>query len=213
MTPMRTFLLTLVLLFLNVFVYAGDDAESIVATLQKKYDDAKDLSISFVQDVQFAVTKNTQSFGGKLLMRKGNKYRIEMEQQTIVTDGTSVWTFNKMNNQVFIDTYKSNPQSFSPDKMLTNLPDNYTATLLGKEKQQEHDLTIIKLVPKNSKPNIKWMKVWVDTDNWIMKKVQVFDVSENLWTYDVSDIRMNSNIPDTQFRFDVPAGVDVIDLR
>jgi len=210
---MRKLLLIVLFLIPIVSIYADDDAESIVSSLQKKYGDAKDLSISFVQNVQFAVTKNTQTFGGKLVMKKGNKYRIEMEQQTIVTDGTTVWTFNKANNQVFIDTYKNDSQSFSPDKILTNLPDNYTATILGKEKQGDHELTILKLIPKKSRMNIQWMKVWVDADTWAMKKIQVFDASENLWTYDVNDVQMDTGIADAQFHFDVPAGVDVIDLR
>lgn len=210
---MRKLLLMVLLLIPIVSVYADDDAESIVSALQKKYDDVKDISISFVQNVQFAVTQNTQTFSGTLVMKKGNKYRIEMEQQTIVTDGTTVWTFNKANNQVFVDKYKNDPQSFSPDKILTNLSDNYTAEILGKEKHGDHDLTILKLLPKKSRMNIKWMKVWVDTDSWTMKKIQVFDASENLWTYDVNDVRMDTGVADTQFHFDAPAGVDVIDLR
>ena len=210
---MKKLLLMFLLLVPIVSMYADDDAESIVSSLQKKYDNVKDISISFVQNVQFAVTQNTQTFSGTLVMKKGNKYRIEMEQQTIVTDGTTVWTFNKANNQVFIDKYKNDSQSFSPDKILTNLPDNYTAEILGKEKHGDHDLTILKLLPKKTRMNIKWMKVWVDTDSWTMKKIQVFDASENLWTYDVNDVRMDTGVADTQFHFDAPAGVDVIDLR
>src|ERR1700741_252727 len=131
--------------------FAGDDADAVISKLQKKYDTVNDASIAFTQSVQFAVTKNEQSFSGTLLMKKGNKYRIEMEEQTIVTDGVCVWSFNKINNQVFSNKYQEDPKSFSPDKVLTNLPEKYSSTWLGKEKLGGQDLTIVKLVPKQTK--------------------------------------------------------------
>ena len=92
-------------LFLH-YAHAGEDVKDIISKVQKKYDSIRDVSVVFVQDVQFGVTKAEQSFSGKLLMKKGNKYRIEMEQQTIVTDGKSVWSLNKVNNQLLIDNFK-----------------------------------------------------------------------------------------------------------
>ena len=168
---------------------ADDDASVILSKLEKKYDSIRDASVEFTQNVRFGVTQTEQTFSGKLFMKKGNKYRIELEQQTIVTDGKSVWTYSKLNNQVLIDTYKDDPKSFSPDKVLTNVPDNYNATLLGKEKIQKYETVILKLVPKLEKSNIKWMKIWVDQDEWLMRKIQIQDISDNLTTYSVDSIR------------------------
>ena len=192
---------------------ADDDASVILSKLEKKYDSIRDASVEFTQNVRFGVTQTEQTFSGKLFMKKGNKYRIELEQQTIVTDGKSVWTYSKLNNQVLIDTYKDDPKSFSPDKVLTNVPDNYNATLLGKEKIQKYETVILKLVPKLEKSNIKWMKIWVDQDEWLMRKIQIQDISDNLTTYSVDSIRLNAALSDSQFQFQAPPNVEVIDLR
>ena len=193
--------------------FGGEDAETIISRLQKKYDSLRDMAVTFTQHVQFAVTKAEQSFSGKLLMKKGNKYRIEMEQRTIVTDGKSVWSYNTTTNQVLIDRYKDDPKSFSPDKVLLNIPGNYTSTLLGRDRLDNREVSVVKLVPKVAKSQVKWMKVWVDTDDWVMKKVQVLDASENLTTYLVTDSQVNPGLAENQFQFQPPAGVDVIDLR
>jgi len=192
----------------------GDDAGEIVSKIQKKYGSLHDLSVNFTENVRFGVTKTEQNFKGKLLMKRGNHYRIDMEQQTIVTDGKSVWSYNKVNNQLFIDTYKDDPRSFSPDKVLVNIAGNYSATVLGKENLGGVETTIVKLAPKESKASLKWMKVWVDPDEMIMKQVQVLDLSENLMTYRIEKVEINKGIPDEEFSYEAPPpDASIIDLR
>jgi len=210
----KIFIFILLSFFVNViFVFAGDDAETIIKKLQKKYDSIKDASVTYVQHVQFGVTKSEQSFTGTLTMKKGNKYRIEMEQQTIVTDGKSVWSLSKANNQVLIDKFREDPKSFSIDKIFMNLPANYNAALIGKEKFGKNEVSILKLTPKKDKVNFKWMKVWIDTDDYIMKKIQILENSDNLITYTLNEIKINQNVSDSIFQYVVPNGIEVIDLR
>ena len=192
---------------------SGDDPESILKNLQKKYDKIRDASILFTQDVRFGVTNTEQTFKGKLTMKKGNKYRIELEDQTIVTDGSSVWSYSAVTNQLLIDKYREDPKSFSPDKILVNVPRQYAAAIVGDEKLGKTSTTILKLVPKDQSANLKWLKVWVDTDEWLMKRVQVLDISDNLTTYDVESLTMNKDIDDALFHFDTPHGAEVIDSR
>ena len=196
-----------------IFAFAGDKTETVIKKLQKRYDSIRDASVTYIQQVQFGVTKSEQSFSGTLTMKQGNRYRIEMEQQTIVTDGKSVWSYSKMNNQVLIDRYKDDPKSFSPDKVLVNLPSNYNAAMLGNEKMGDKEVSVLKLTPKKDKLNFKWMKIWVDPEEWLMKKIQVLDISDNLMTYLLNEIKINQGIPDTVFQYVAPSGVDVIDLR
>ena len=210
----KIILMLIVGLIINTLsAISGDDAGTIIKKLQKKYDGIRDASVTFSQHVQFGVTKSEQTFSGKFSMKKGNKYRIEMDQQTIITDGKSVWSFNKINNQVLIDKFKEDPKSFSPDKVLVNVPGNYNSVLLGKEKSGEQEVSILKLTPKNEKLNLKWMKIWVDNDDWLMKKIQILDISDNLMTYTLNEIKINSDIADSAFQFVVPDSINVIDLR
>ena len=191
----------------------ADDAASIIAKLQKKYDAIHDASVDFTETVKFGVTQSEQDFSGRFMMKRGNKYRIELEQETIVTDGTTVWSYSKINKQVLIDKYKKDPKSFSPENVLVNVPENYYATLLDNGQGEGGKTYDIKLVPKDGKSNIKWIKVWVDQDELLMRKIQSLDVSDNLTTYTIKGIRLNLSLDDASFQFQAPNNVEVIDLR
>lgn len=204
--------LTLLVLLDSQRVQA-QDVENVLSRLQSKYQSTRDLYASFTQVVRFGVTGNTQTFGGKLWMRKGNRYRIEMEQQTIVTDGKSVWTFSELNKQVLIDKFQDDPNAFTPDKVLVNVPKNYFANIIGNEKIDDGETLILKLIPKEKNSLTKSMKVWVNTSEWLMAKVEVLDVSDNQTTYLIKDIKINEGIADRLFHFDIPPDVEVVDLR
>lgn len=201
------------LLIARAAAYGGESAADILEKVQGKYESIRDASLTFTRHVVFGVTQTRQDFAGTLAMKKGNRYRIELEDQTIVTDGKSVWTYSKINNQVFVDAYKEDSVSFSPDRVLVNAPENYTAAILGKEEVGKKEASILKLVPKSDKSNLKWMKVWVDRDEWLMRKIQLLDIADNLTTYEVGSLKLNAGLPDSTFRFTPPPGVEVIDVR
>ena len=205
-----------ILLLFCTFVqcaYGGEDAKSILSKVEKKYNSIRDVTVTFSQHVRFGVTQAEQTFSGTLLMKKGNKYHIEVEDQIIITDGKSVWSYAKNNKQVIIDRYKDDPGSFSPDKILVDVPEHYSPSILGSEKINGQETSILKLIPLDTKSNIQWMKVWVDHDDWLMRKIQVFDISENLTTYSIERMTLNEGVKESQFTFEAPAGVEVIDLR
>ena len=191
----------------------GDEPSAIIERLQKKYDGVKDASVTFSEEVTFGATQSRASFAGTLLLRKGGKYRVETGQETIVTDGASIWSYNKSTHQLFIDKYHDDPLAVSPDKVLVNVSGRYSAATVGTEGEGKAALTVLKLIPKERKSRIRWMKVWVDTDEWLLRKVQLFDLGENLTTYAVNAARLNAGVPDSAFTFPTPAGADVIDLR
>jgi outer membrane lipoprotein-sorting protein len=112
-----------------------------------------------------------------------------------------------------VDVYKEDPKSFAPDKVLTNVPQQYNATVLAKEKVGGLETTVMKLIPKNQSASLQWMKVWVDTDEWLMKKVQVLDLSDNLTTYVIDSLKLNGGLADKEFQYTAPKDVEVIDLR
>ncbi|MBF8295596.1 MAG: cell envelope biosis protein LolA [Bacteroidetes bacterium] len=187
--------------------------KEITDRMQKKYESIQDASARFTQHVRFGFSKIEQSFAGTLKMKKPNRYRVETEYQTLVTDGTTVWSFSPVNKQVLIDRYKETPDSFTPEQFLLNLPSNYYATLLQPESGSEKSVITLKLVPKDDQSFIKSMKVWVDEGSWVVKKVEMLDVNDTEKTYTVQEIKINTNLRDTTFVFTPPLGTEVVDLR
>lgn len=187
--------------------------KEITDHLQKKYESIQDVTARFTQHVKFGFSKIEQSFSGTLRMKKPNRYRVETEYQTLVTDGTTVWSFSPVNKQVLIDKYKETADSFTPEQFLLNLPANYYATLVQAEAGTEKSLVTLKLVPKDDQSFIKSMKVWVDEGSWFVKKVEMLDVNDTEKIYSVLEIKINTNLKDNTFAFTAPPGTEVVDLR
>jgi outer membrane lipoprotein carrier protein len=206
-----------ILLLLSSTLAFGQQREytvkEITDKLQKKYDSLQDATAHFTQHVKFGFSKIEQNFSGTLRMKRPNKYRVETEYQTLVTDGTTVWSYSPVNKQVLIDHFKETSDSFAPEQLLLNLPANFYATLVNQEKKGEATWIALKLVPKDDQSFIKSMKVWVEEGSWVVRKVEMLDVNDTEKSYTVQEIKINTGLNNGTFTFTAPAGTEVVDLR
>ncbi len=204
--------LMLAAILLPVLAIAGITAKEIIEKVQGRYDDLGDAVIVFTQTVRFKVSKAEQLTRGTLYFKKGNKYRIESDNRTVVTDGKTSWSFNGQTNQVVVDHYKQEAHSLSPEQLLVKYPQNYYSTLIGEEKVGTDNCHVLKLTPKEDNSFTTALKIWVST-KWLIRKVEVTDINGALTTYVIERIEIDKGIADSRFEFKIPPAADVIDLR
>ena len=196
-------------------------ATEVLEKVEEMYATVNDASAEFTQTVSFKYAKVEQSFSGTVSMKKKNKYRVESQQQTLVTDGATVWAYSPVNNQVLIDTYRESPNTFSPEKFLVGLPKNFRAALVDDNTLNEsslrpegHAATVLKLLPKSDVSKfVKSMKVWINDNDWSVRRVEYIDMNETRTVYSLKSITFNSGISDERFTFKVPEKVEIVDLR
>jgi len=189
------------------------ELSAVTGGMQKRYATMENAVARFTQEVRFGFSSIRQDFKGTLTMKKPNRFRIESEHQTLVTDGSTVWAYSPVNNQVVVDYYKENRNTISPDRFLVSIPDNYYATVLGTEQGQKTRLVTLKLVPKDDTSFIRSVKLTVEEGVWIVKRIAVDDINETTTTYTIEEITFNSAIDDKAFVFTPPPGTDIVDLR
>ena len=194
-------------------VVAGESAQELLDKVRQKYESVNDAQLKFSQRVVFGVSKIEQKTTGTLYLKKKNKYRMELGNQTIVTDGKTVWSFSVPNNQVLIDNFKLDERSMTPERLLTGSSGDFYVTLIGNEKLGKVNVAVLKLVPKDDESIIKSMKLWVDESTWFIKKVEVVDVNGKETEYLVDDLQVNVGLQDSRFVFTISEGVQVVDLR
>jgi len=205
----RTFTL---LVLISGFCFAQSGKE-IIESLRKKYASIDDAVVKFEQTVKYGVSKFEQSFSGTFYFKKKNKYRIETEQQIVVTDGVTSWLYSKVNNQVIIDKYREDKDISSPEKFLLSISDEYIPVILRTERNEGKKVYILKLTPRDENSSIESAKIWVVEGDLQITRVEITDISGTVTTYSVKSIKINSGVEDSIFKFSIPSGVKVVDLR
>lgn len=205
-------LLILAVFLTNSHIFAQDDitAQEVIQNVQNAYKDITDAKASFSQTIKFNKSK-AQSSSGTLYIKKENKYRIETGSQTIVTDGSTSWSYTPGKKQVVIDYYKETGNTFSPNKYLFQYPENFYSDLTGTEKLSGKDVYVLSLKPRES-GYVKSAKLWVGKDDWIIKKIYIV-TDESSSTYSIKNIQTNIGVANSKFTFSPPEGTEVIDMR
>jgi outer membrane lipoprotein carrier protein len=191
----------------------GETAQDVLEKVRKKYDSISDAQLKFSQKSTFELSKIEQNVKGTLLLKKTNKYRVETDDQTIVTNGETVWSYTVSTKQVLIDHFKMDQNAMSPEKVLSGAPTEFSSALLGREKLGKVEVVVLKLIPTNSQSLVKTMKLWVDIATWLIRKVEIADVNGKQTEYMVTEVRTNIGLQDSEFTYQPPEGTEVVDLR
>ncbi|MFQ5649432.1 MAG: outer membrane lipoprotein carrier protein LolA [bacterium] len=187
--------------------------KEIIKKVQKKYRQVKTLQADFRQDFRWELTGETHSVTGIIYLQEGNKYHIETDVQKIITDGTTVWTYSKKTRQVIIDLLEKSEENPLPRDLVLKYSEEYAPVYVGEEKLDGRKMHVLNLVPKEEDTLIKSVKIWVDADNWVTRKIEQLDINDNLNTYLVSNIRDNVPLDPSLFQFQIEQDFEVVDLR
>lgn len=185
--------------------------DSIVAKIQERYSTLEDASADFIQKIKMKYSPTEQIQHGSVKIKKGNEYRIELPQLHIITDGKTVWLYSLSNHQVTIDSFKPNSSVSSPEKFLQGLPSDYSVS----KAVQVKTTIVLSLIPSKGQKNsfLQELTLRVDPATWTVVGVHYTDRNRTEVTIDLSDIRFNSGIPDSEFEFVPPDSVSIVDLR
>lgn len=203
----------LILPFLASTVFAGDDAKDIVKKLKNRYEDFKTLKVNFSQTMVWALAGEESSVEGILYATGDNKYRVETDLQTIVTDGKTVWTYSKDKKQVMISAVGNSRDNQTPREMLLKYTREYSPQLNGEVVFNNVRCYDITFSPKEADDFIVSTRVFVDRDNWFALKIEQEDINENITRYELGDYELDKAFKGDLFKFPIPKDAEVLDMR
>ena len=210
---MKSFKL-IVLLSLLVSLVIAQDESDIIEEVQDLYEDIEYFSADFIQKEQFKLTGSENETKGKIYIKNGTEYRLETEDQIVVTDGKVVWSYSPHNKQVIVDNVKEGDASLLPRDMLFRYPKNYFSNLLKEEKIGASKYYVLKMTPKEDIHGyIKSLKIWVNTESYLIHKIEYDDLNDNTSLFQIEKMDIKSELPDSLFKFNPPAQSELIDMR
>ena len=194
--------------------FAGDKptAANIVKSIQENYRQTDDAIIQFTQTVVLPLSKVSKTIDGTVYLKKGNKYRIETGDRTLVTDGRTSWLYMPASNQVVIDNFRDDKNTISPDKFLLGVPSDYYVVLISSKFGDDDTTYTLRLTPKSDNSFIRSIKLLV-SGNWTIRSAEISDMNDTQYTYTVRSLKVNTGFPNSRFEFDPPNGAQVVDLR
>ncbi|HEY0977553.1 MAG TPA: outer membrane lipoprotein carrier protein LolA [Flavobacteriales bacterium] len=148
---------------------------------------------------------------------KGRKFRMAIKDNTVINDGTAMWTYSKSSNEVSISDPKEMDEQMDPANLFNVYEQGFKSQFVG-EKADASGVMVqtIKLFPLDpSKKPFHTVIVAVDKAKTEPKSVEMHYKDGNVVTYTLKRFTPNAELVDALFTFDKSKypGVEVNDLR
>jgi outer membrane lipoprotein carrier protein len=210
-------LLKLVVLFLATAALAvapAPDVHAIAQRVDERYNHLRTLQTDFTEIYRGAGTERTES--GTLWLKKPGKMRWEYRsprEKLFLSDGKDAWFYVPGERQVRRTAVKKLDDLRSP-----------LAFLLGKTKLEKElqalslasDVAplvagdvVLRGIPKSLADRVSQVLLEITPEHWI-GRIVIEEVDGSVTEYRFTDQRENVAVPDRQFQFAVPDGVEVI---
>jgi outer membrane lipoprotein-sorting protein len=190
----------------------ADRATDLVDKSEAVYSRAGAFSAKFTQVVSTGDFFDDEKTDGVLMMSYPRKFRIDTPDQVIASDGDSLWSYSAENKQVTIDAASKSKDVATPADYLFNFKQNYTleydsTAIIGKT--AVHQLS---LKSKVRDQYVRSLKLFLDAENFTVRRVIYRDINDNRITLDFSGWKLGIKIAPEQFRFKTPRGVEEVRL-
>ncbi len=195
---------------------AGKELDSILTSVEKRYETARGFSANFTQESTLKAIGITDYARGSAVFSRPAKMRWEYEspeRQEIITDGTKLWIYRPDENQVMLG---GAPAYFGDGKGASFLTDvslirkNFKVTL---EPKGKNDIFRLKLVPLIESPDLSEIFLSVAPKTFEVIEITTYNAYGDETRIMFHDLRFLKNPKDALFTFKIPEGTDVLYLE
>lgn len=148
---------------------------------------------------------------------KGKKFRMLLDDHTVISDGTTMWTYSKESNEVTISSAADAASDLDPSNLLTAYEKGYKSQFVEEKTDASGAvLQVIKLFPLDpAKKPFHTVVITIDKAKLEARSIQILYKDGNTVTYTLKRFTPNVELADALFAFDKTKypGVEVNDMR
>lgn len=213
---MKNIFFTLLLFLSGNILFAQYDPKAleILDAMGNKY---KNLT-SFEANLTSSLINETdgihEEFKGKITV-KGNQFRLALDDQEIINNGTTVWTYIPSIKEVNIDNADPDTDEMNPSRFYTIYKKGYKYMYLEDKTEGGVLCEVVDLVPEKKDAQYFKIRMNIVKKDKSIQSWTMFDKTGNRYQYTISKFSGNVKVDDSFFTFDPKKypGVEVIDLR
>lgn len=193
------------------------DGNAIAARAARIYRSLTSLSAEFTQVIEDEALGRLES-RGTLVQSGQNKLAMRFTDprgDAIVVDGKNVWVYtpSTTENQVIRMPLPSGPvYGFNLMAWLLDRPtERYRITYVRRDFVDFAQVDVLQFEPTSPEMPFRKAVLWIDRDSGLPRKMEIEEEPGAVRTLSLSKVRTNQPVSEKTFRFDVPAGVRVVD--
>lgn len=183
----------------------------IMSQLRENWQDLEGLSAKFTHTFEWVLAGETQVTEGDIYLAGRNRFRIEFGGRVMVSDGTTLWDYDPRQNQVLLYKVDASRNISTQEQLFAAYTENVNAEWVREELRGDKRIVVIRLL-RGEEADPNRVEVWIDTELMLATRAEYIDGAGNDHTYLLEDIETGEQ-PAGKFKFDIPEGVIVVDLR
>lgn len=192
------------------------EAKALLDKARKKYEGYKTLEAAFSLTIELPGQAKEVQKG--TIAQAGEKFRLDMDAQTIISDGKTTWAYVKSQNEVQInDAAEADEQSFlTPKDLLSRYQKgDFEYAITEKTSEGGKSLTHIEFKPKDRNSEYAKIRLSLDAKNSSIQSIKAFAKDGARYTFRITKLTPNPKFGAAHFTFDKAKypGVRVEDLR
>ncbi len=188
----------------------------VARAVQKNYDAVRDFSADFVHSYVGGVLGQRVTERGTVVIKKPGKMRwnyTSPEKKVFVSDGVKLYSYVPADKQVTINAVPAGDDTSTPTLFLAgkgNITRDFTVGYT-EVPGAPADTYAIKLVPTRREQDYDWLVLVVDQRTYRIRMLVTTDTQGGTSTFTFTNMKENVNVPDQEFAFKIPRGVEVVD--
>lgn len=192
-----------------------DTIDTIIAGVESRYN-VPGFTADFDQESILKAMAVTDTASGTVMIRQPGKMRWEYlvpDPQTIITDGNDLWVYRPEENQVLVGKA---PALFGEGKgagFLSNIKTIRKRFQITLEPAEDPKLYRLKLVPNTSSVDLTEVKLDISRKTFDLVQITTFNVYGDETRIELKNVSFENPPPEALFRFNVPEGVDVLQMN
>lgn len=202
----------------SIGVDANDPkAKIILDEIKEKYESYKSLDVDFTLTIQFP-EEDPEIQKGQI-SQQGDKYKLDLGNQSITSDGKSMWFHLKNRNEVQIndvDLEAEDDEMLSPQNLLRIYENNdFLYALVGEDIEDGKRVQKIEFKPLDDDSEYFKMRLTIDKKSGEINRIKTFSKDGSRYVLQIDKMVPNKDFPSDYFSFDESKfpGMHVEDLR
>ncbi len=201
-------IITCCILFISITIVNAQSASDILNKLQNKFKTVEDFTANYSGSLISNKRGLIAKFEGKIFYKKSKKIKIVTKRRVIVSDGNSLWTFDKKLNRVVISNPGENTNPVSIETYLFDYPKYCDIT---KVDNSTNGLNGIKLTANSKTLKFVYAVIWFN-DKYFVSQIELAK-KKSKFTAELAQIKINQKLKNSDLIFNMEKGVKIVDLR